>query len=171
MSAQKRSTPDWVKYQEAKMIRFAALTMIPIFAGFLYAQQGETTHSESHSSTTRTTYNGTLVDAGCYATHTEHHESSSTTLSDQSGTSRSESSHSETTNNNADCPVTTSSTSFGLLTPDGRYVRFDAPSNTRIVETVKTNKSWSSSMNDHKPIRVQVVGTPNGDVVVLDSIR
>ncbi len=153
------------------MIRVAAITMIPLFAGFLYAQQNETTHSESHTSTTRTTYNGTLVDAGCYATHTEHHESSSSTKSDEGVTSRSESSHSETTNSNADCPVTTTSTSFGLLTPDGRYVRFDAPSNTRIVETVKTNKSWSKYMNDKKPISVQVVGTPNGDVVVMDSIR
>jgi hypothetical protein len=153
------------------MIRFTAISLIPLFAGFLYAQQSETTHSESHSTTTKTTYNGMLVDAGCYASHSEHHESSSTTKSEEGVTSRSVSSHSETTNNNADCPVSTTSTSFGLLTPDGHYVRFDAPSNTRIVETVKTNKNWNRYMTDHKPINVQIVGTPNGDVVVMDSIR
>jgi hypothetical protein len=58
-----------------------------------------------------------------------------------------------------------------LRTPEGKYVRFDDPSNTRIVEVVKGNKTWSRTINEHKPLRVRVVGTPNGDVVVMESIR
>ena len=153
------------------MIKFAAVAMIPLFAGFLCAQDQQTTRTETHSSTTKTTWNGTLIDAVCQSSHSEHHESSSSSSSEGGvTTNRSESSHSETTKD-ADCPVTTTTTSFGLLTSDGKYVRFDQPSNTRIVETVKTNKTWTKDMSDRAPIRVRVVGTPNGDVVVLDSIR
>ena len=153
------------------MIKFAAVAMIPLFAGFLCAQDQQTTRTETHSSTTKTTFNGTLVDAACQSSHSEHNESSSSS-STEGGvtTNRSESSHSETTKD-ADCPVTTTTTTFGLMTPDGKYVRFDQPSNTRITETVKTNKTWSKDMSDRTPIRVRVVGTPNGDVVVMESIR
>ena len=153
------------------MIKFAAVAMIPLFAGFLCAQDQQTTRTETHSSTTKTTFNGTLVDAACQSSHSEHHESSSSS-STEGGvtTNRSESSHTETTKD-ADCPVTTTTTTFGLMTPDGKYVRFDQPSNTRITETVKTNKTWSKDMSDRTPIRVRVVGTPNGDVVVMESIR
>jgi hypothetical protein len=153
------------------MIKFSAVAMIPLFAGFLCAQDQQTTRTETHSSTTKTTFNGTLVDATCQSSHSEHHESSSSS-STEGGvtTNKSESSHSETTKD-ADCPVTTTTTSFGLMTPDGKYVRFDQPSNTRIIETVKTNKTWSKDMSDRTPIRVRVVGTPNGDVVVMESIR
>ena len=153
------------------MIKFAAAAMIPLFAGFLCAQDQQTTRTESHSSTTKTTYEGTLVDAACRSSHTEHHESSSSSTSEGGvTTNKSETRHSET-NRDADCPITTTTTSFGLMTPDGRYVRLDPPSNTRIVETVKTNKTWSKDMSDKTPIRVRVVGTPNGDVVVMESIR
>ena len=85
-------------------------------------------------------------------------------------TTKNESSHSEA-NRDADCPITSSTTSFGLMTSDGRYMRFDEPSNTRVVETVKSNREWNRDMSDRKPVRVRVVGTPNGDVVVMESIR
>src|SRR6202049_4089860 len=153
------------------MQKFAAVAMIPLFAGFLCAQDQQTTRTETHSSTTKTTFNGTLVDAACQSSHSEHHESSSASSSEGGvTTTRSESSHSETTKD-ADCPVTTTTTSFGLMTPDGQYMRFDQPSNTRIIETVRTNKTWSKDMSDRAPIRVRVVGTPSGEVVVMDSIR
>lgn len=143
------------------MKKLAALAVIPLFAGFIVAQERTT---ETHSSTTKTTYNGTLIDAGCQATHTEHHESTTTRPNEQSTTKTD-------TREVTDCPVTTSTTSFGLMTSDGRYIRFDDPSNTKIVQTVKSNKDWNRYMNEHQPLRVRVVGTPNGDVVVLESIQ
>src|SRR5438876_3029292 len=140
------------------MKAFAAIAMVPLFAGFLLAQERSETRT-----TTKTTWNGTLVDAGCQTTHTEHKESK--TNPDQSVTTKTE--HSEV----VDCPATTTTTSFGLLTSDGKYIRFDDPSNTKIIEVVKTNKEWSSDLTGRKPIRVRVVGTPHGDVIVMESIR
>jgi hypothetical protein len=144
-----------------KMKKFAVLAVIPLFAGFLYAQERST---ESHTTTTKTTYNGTLIDAACQSTHSEHHESTTSTPNQQTTT---KSDSRETT----DCPVTTTTTSFGLMTSDGKYVRFDDPSNTKIVQVVKTNKDWSRNVEDRQPVKVRVVGTPNGDVVVMETIR
>src|SRR5258708_40220809 len=115
------------------MKKFAAIAVIPLFAGFLFAQ------NQTRTETTTTTWNGTLVDAACQNTHTEHHASSTQTNPDQSVTTKSESSRSETVN----CPVTTTTTTFGLLTPVVRYIRFDEPSNARVIEIVKTNTGWT----------------------------
>ena len=141
------------------MLKLAALAIIPLFAGYLCAQ--ETTETRT---TTTKTWNGTLVDAGCQATHTEHKETT-TKNPDRSVTTRTE--HTET----VECPVITSTSSFGLLTADGQYIRFDDPSNTKIIEMVKSNKKWNKYITDRAPLRVSVVGSPHGDVVVLESIR
>jgi hypothetical protein len=148
-----------IVWEEIIMKRFAAIAAIPLFAGFLYAQETRTT--ETHTTTTKTTWNGVLVDAGCRTTHSERTE---TTSNPNERTSRTE------TSRVVDCPVTTTTTSFGLLTPEGQYVRFDQPSNTRIVETIKTNQAWNRDMGDRRPIQVRVIGTPNGDQVVLESM-
>ena len=141
---------------------FAIVAVIPLFAGFLWAQETKT-----ETTTTKTTYNGTLMDGGCLSKHTEHKETTTKSTPDETTTTT----KTQTTNEVTDCPVTTTTTSFTLLTPAGKYVRFDEPSNTKIVEVVKSNKEWSQLVNDRKPLKVRVVGTPSGDVVVLESIR
>ena len=143
------------------MKKFAAIAVIPLFAGFLFAQNQTRTET-----TTTTTWNGTLVDAACQNTHTEHHASSTQTNPDQSVTTKSESSRSETVN----CPVTTTTTTFGLLTPEGRYIRFDEPSNARVIEIVKTNKGWTKYITERAPLPVKVIGVANGDIAVVQSI-
>ena len=145
------------------MKKFASLALIPLFAGFLWAQDTKT----ETTTTTKTTYNGTLMDAGCLNKQTEHKETSTTATPDQTSTTT----RTETKNEVMDCPVTTTTTTFALQTPEGKYVRFDDPSNSRIVEVVRGNKIWSKSINEHKPVKVRVVGTPNGEVVVMESIR
>ena|ERR1043166_6828059 len=142
------------------MKRFASVALIPLFAGYLFAQAEQTTRTET--TTTTTNWNGTLVDAGCYTTHTAHRE---TTESEPGKTTTTKSS-SETMN----CPVTTTTTNFGLLTPSGQFVRFDDSSNTRVIEVVKSKK-WDKLMNEHKPVRVHIAGTKNGDVVVVKTIQ
>lgn len=137
------------------MKRFAALAAIPFFAAFLCAQQTRTT-TETRTTTTGNTWNGVLVDAGCRTTHTEHRE---TTNNPNQSTSKSE------TSQVVDCPVTTTTTSYGLLTPEGQYIRFDQPSNTRVTEIVRSH-SWNSG----QPINVRVIGQPNGDVVTVESV-
>jgi|SRR6266508_1194627 len=144
------------------MKKFAIVAVIPVFAGFLWAQVTKT-----ETITTKTTYNGTLMDASCLTKHTEHKETTTKTTPDESATTT----KTEHTTEVMDCPVTTTTTTFALQTPGGKYVRFDEPSNTRIVEVVKSNKTWTTLVNDRKPLKVRIVGTPNGDVVVMESIR
>jgi len=129
-----------------------AVTLVPFFAGFLFAQ--ESTRTE----TTITTWNGTLVDEGCRTTRTKE------TTSNESKTETK-------TTIVTECPVVTKTTSFGLLTPEGKYVRFDDASNTRIIETIKNNKTWTTYVTERKPIKTRIVGTANGNVVVIKEIQ
>ena len=145
------------------MKRFAVMAVIPLFAGFLYAQD-QTTQT---TTTTTTTLNGTLVDAACRITKTEHNSSSTTTPDEN--TTKTETTHS--TSESVDCPVTTTTTTFGLMTPEGKYVRFDEPSNTKIVEIAKNNKKWNKYIVAREALKVEVAGRPRGDVIVMESIR
>ena len=144
------------------MKKLATVAAIPLFAGFLFAQAQADQTTRTETTITKTTWNGTLVDAGCRTTHTENKQ---TTSDESKTTTKTETTH------QTECPVTTTTTTFGLMTPEGQYVRFDEPSNTKIVEMVKTNKKWSKFISDREPLKVRVVGTPNGDVVVLETIR
>src|SRR5205085_1712890 len=146
-------------------MRSIALTIIPLFAGFLFAQ--DQSRTETRTTTTKTTWNGTLVDAACQSTHTQHQETSRETNADRTVTTKSETTHTET----VDCPVTTTTTTFGVLTPEGRFIRFDEPSNARAVEIVKTNHAWNKYLTDRAPLRVRVIGSANGDVAVVESIN
>ena len=139
------------------MKRFAAVALVPLFAGYLFAQSQQT----RTETTTTTTWNGSLVDAGCYTTHANRE----VTESEPNKTKTT-----QTTTETTECPVTTTTTTFGLVTPEGKYVRFDEPSNTRVIEVVKTKK-WDKSINEKKPVRVRVVGSTNGDVVVIKTIQ
>jgi len=144
------------------MKRFSAVALVPLFAGFLFAQAEQTT------TTTTTTWNGTLVDAGCRTTHTQTKDTSVSNPDENTTRTRTTTTNTEKT----ECPVTATTTSFGLLTPEGKYITFDQPSNSRIVEVVKGNKKWTRYMTDRQPIQVRVVGRPGGEnVVVLESIR
>jgi hypothetical protein len=148
------------------MIKFSAVALIPLFAGFLYAQADQTT-TKTETQTTTSNFNGTLVDASCRTTRTEHNTSS--TSSPDENTTKTETTHS--TSNTVDCPVTATTTSFGMMSPDGKYVRFDDPGNTKVIEIMKSNKKWSHYIATHEPLRVRVVGHPDGDTVVVQSIQ
>jgi len=145
------------------MKKFAVAALVPVFAGFLCAQTQQTT------TTTTTDYNGngTLVDAGCYTTHTHTKDTSVSNPDENTTRTRT----TTTTTNKTECPVTTTTTTFGLLTPTGEFVRFDEPSNTRVIEMVKGNKRWVEYMNNSQPIKVKVYGKHHGDVVVVDRIQ
>src|SRR5215472_12365926 len=106
------------------MKTLAMLAVVPLFAGYLSAQTG------SQTMTVTKTWNGTLVDAGCYTTHqTERRETT------PSGT-RTETSVTMT------CPVTDQTTSFGIVSPSGEYMVFDQPGSERVVEMVRKHHKW-----------------------------
>ena len=143
------------------MKTFTALALAPVFIGALAAQKAD----QSTTTTTTTTYSGTLLDAGCVTTHTERNETT-TNPADPTTTTTT-----KTTKDVTDCPVTAETRSFALQTPEGRIVRFDEPSNTRVVEVVRSNKGWTKSITERTPVRVQIVGTPNGETFVVRSIE
>jgi hypothetical protein len=154
------------------MKRLATIAVVPFFAGFLFAQTQDTQaqstqsqeaqRSQSETTTTNTTFNGTLVDAGCYSTHSHSKDRNSNGNSTTT---------TETTKDSTNCPVTTSSSAFGLMTQDGKYVALDPGGNQRVLELVKSNKDWQQNMSEHKPVTVQVIGTPNGDMIVVKEIK
>jgi hypothetical protein len=142
------------------MTKFALIALVPLFSGFLYAQDTET-----KTTTTTTNYSGTLMDAGCVSKHTENKET--TTNPDNSTTTKT-----TTTEEVADCPVSSTTTSFVLETPEHKYIHFDPSSDTRIIETVKGNKAWIKYMSDRQPIKVTVVGEKgDGELVVVKTIE
>jgi len=136
-----------------KANQLAVVAVVPLFAGFLLAQEPSTpTQSPAPQSTaaqtaTATTWNGNLVDAGCQATHTDSKAKAT------------------------DCPVAMTTTSFGVLTPDGKYFQFDPASNTRIAEMMTKDKKWNKEVSEHAPVSVRVVGKLNGDLIVVESIE
>jgi len=155
------------------MKKLTSLAVIPLFAGFLWAQSDQTPRTtETHSTTTTTksnnTWNGTLVDAGCRTSQTANRETTDTSHPDANTT---KSTTTKTNTYTTECPVTTTTTTFGLMTPDGQYVTFDEPSNTKIIEVVKHNKKWNKSLTSKEPVKVRVVGNKKGDVVVVESIQ
>ena len=141
------------------MLKTQAAAVILLFTGSVYAQQQRT----ETTTTTKTTWNGTLIDESC---HTSHSQTKESKTSDQ-GVTRTQT----TTTIVTECPITTTTTKFGLFTGDGKYLRFDAPSNSKIVQIVKSNKNWETEMNERRPVIVRVVGTAAGDVVVLESVE
>ena len=106
------------------MKKLTSIAVIPLFAGFLWAQSDQSTKTtESQSTTTTTessnnTWNGTLVDAGCRTTQTAHRESTDTSHPDENTT---KTTTTKTNTYSTECPVTTTTTTFGLMTP-GRSI-------------------------------------------------
>jgi hypothetical protein len=145
-------------------MKFATVAMFSFLAGCLGAQtsqQRETTTTTT-TSTTPVNLDGTLIDQSCYSSHSHSKE----TNSDANSTTTT-----VTTKDSTNCPVTTSTKTFGLVTPDGKMVRFDDASNARVVEMMKSDKDFNNDMNGHRPVKVRVVAMPNGDVMVVKEIK
>lgn len=142
-------------------MKFTTVAVLSIFVGCLSAQTDQT-ETKTTTTTTAVNLDGTLVDQGCYTTHSQQKETSS----DQSSSKTT-----VTTKVVTDCPATTTTTTFGLLTPDGKMVHFDDASNTKVVEMMKSNKDWSDDVKGHKPVKVRVVAMPNGDLMVIKEIK
>lgn len=131
------------------MPRLAAVAALPLLGAFLYAQQPVT---RTETTTTKTTWNGALVDETCRVSRTQTKETKSDAKTET------------TTTVVTECPVTPTTTSFGFVTSDGKSFHFDAPSNSKIVQIIKANKDFNKS-------KVRVIGTTKGDIVVLEDIQ
>lgn len=130
-------------------MRLHKTLMIPLFAGALLAQ-GQT---RTETTTTSTTWLGTLVDANCQTTRTERQQTNQ--LGDRTVTTTQETS----------CPVTPTTNTYGLMTADGRFIRFDNSSNARVSDELRRSQLLLS-----QPMRVRVVGTTNGELAVVQTV-
>ena len=146
-------------------MKLTTIAMCTAFIGCLGAQ----TSSQTQSTTTTTTTSsvpvemgGMLVDQGCYTTHSRSKE----TNSDPNSTTTT-----VTTKDSSDCPVTAQTKTFGLMTPDGRVVRFDDAGNSRVMEMMKSDRDFNNDITTHRPVKVRVVAMPNGDVMVIKDIK
>lgn len=145
-------------------MKLTILAVSSLFMGFLSAQTNQISRQPDQRDMAATTnVDGTLVDQGCHSTHSRRTE---TTTNPDNSTTTTEITHVVT-----ECPVTTTTTSFGVMTPDGRYLRLDDGGNTRVVEMIRSNPNWGDEIRDHRPVRVRIIGTENGDVIMIRDIR
>jgi hypothetical protein len=144
-------------------MKFATIAMFSIFVGCLGAQTSQQSETKTTTTTTSAPVNldGTLIDQTCYTTHSHSKE----TNSDPNSTTTT-----VTTKESSDCPVTSTTKTFGLLTPDGKMVRFDDASNTRVIQMMKSDHNFNTDTNG-RPMKVRVVAMPNGDVMVIKDIK
>ena len=150
------------------MKKLTAIAVAPLFVGFLFAQSEQSAQRETRTETTTTTWNGTLVDAGCRTTHTAHRESTESSKVDENTTKTT-----KTTSDSSrtECPVTTTTTTFGIMTSDGKYIPFDDTSSVKVVQALKGNKDWTKNIESRQPVSVRVIGNQKGDVIVVESIK
>jgi len=66
--------------------------------------------------------------------------------------------------------VSASTNRFGLITPEGRFIRFDDPSNSRVIQIMKSNTTLNRHLSENSPLQVRIVGSANGDVAVVQSL-
>lgn len=149
------------------MTKFALFAAIPLLAGYALAQDQQTTTTRTETQTAASngennTWTGTLIDQGCYTQRVHKTESNS-----DGNTSTQTESTKVTTN----CPVTSQTTSYGLLTSNGKYIRLDDAGNARIMQMMKSDKDWSNDIQNHKPVQVRVIGTADGDTLVVKEIN
>ena len=62
-----------------------------------------------------------------------------------------------------ECAVTCSKSGYGLVTTDGKFLKFDESGNTRTLSTLKT-------LTKEKDLKAKVSGTVSGDVLKVESI-
>lgn len=62
-----------------------------------------------------------------------------------------------------ECAVTCAKSGFGLVTADGKFLKFDEAGNARALSTLK-------KLSKDKDLKAKVTGTVNGDVLKVQSI-
>lgn len=151
------------------------LTLIALVCGVVYAQTGQVAIQN---------WKGTLADANCAA---GSGSTASTPAADQSqkapdqaagteqGATADQPSKKWHRDKNASqvqsCPVTTSTTTFALMTADGKTLKIDSIGNMRVAEELKTKQKWVKDVNEGKPVHASISGTMDGDVITVTSIH
>jgi hypothetical protein len=131
---------------EGPMNRFVTATVIALVGGCLWAQ----TQTGEMRTPKATTWKGTLVDSGCRSPQPPRQK---------------------TTSDTGSYPTGTSTTSYGLITADGKCIPFDLDSNEKVSGMLKMKTDWSENTVTIKPTKVEVLGTENGGKISVEEIR
>jgi uncharacterized protein involved in copper resistance len=118
-----------------------------------------------------TDFKGVLVDMSC-ASHQSGDNAKSASETGSSPTSDQKNSANRTSSDSgSNCPVSSTTSAFGMKLDDGRTVRFDLVGNQRAQEAVKNDKGWGKDISANKPIHAKVSGVLNGDKLIVASIH
>jgi hypothetical protein len=120
--------------------------IIVFFGGYLWAQ----TQEREPAQTKATSWKGTLIDSGCRSPNSERDK---------------------TTSHANSYPEVTSTTSYGLITADGKCIPFDVDSNEKVSGLLKIRTNWSENVVKIKPTKVEVVGTEHSGEISVDEIQ
>ena len=126
-----------------------------------------TTASGAMAEMKTTNFKGVLVDMGCAG----HSSGTASTAPAGAAADQSQSANRAASDSGSDCPVTASSTQFGLKMDDGKTVRFDLVGNQRAQDAIKNEKSWNKELTANKPIHAKVSGVMSGDKLIVSSIH
>jgi hypothetical protein len=63
-----------------------------------------------------------------------------------------------------ECALACEDSGFGIVTSDGKFLKFDADGNTKMTAELKASKK-----TDH--LRVNVKGNVDGDMIKVDSVK
>ena len=127
------------------MNKFLTAAVIALVGGYLGAQ----THEGELRKPKTTTWKGTLVDSGC----------------------RSPGSERQKTSDYSSYPAGIPTTSFGLITADGKCIPFDVGSNEKVEGMLKMKTDWSENTVKIKPTKVDVVGAERNGKISVDEIQ
>ena len=119
------------------------------------------------------TYKGTLVDAACTsqgATPARSTASASSNAATPSNTSTETNGAANRSASDQGCPVSATSTQFGLRMTDGHVVRFDMVGNDRAQQAIKDKKKWNDAATAGKTIHAKVAGMMSGDTLTVVTI-
>lgn len=143
------------------MKKLTMTVVISLFAGHLCVQAQQAQQLDQiHSKPKTTIWKGTLVDSGC-PSQTERRNSSSTNRDNTTDSSASQSGSDSAT-----------TTSYALVTEDGKCMPFDLDSNEKVSGLVKIGENWSENTGKNRPTKVEVIGTKTraGTISVDDIV-
>jgi hypothetical protein len=137
----------------------------------------QTRSTESTSASTNlpemktTTFRGTLVDMNCAAGSPAGAATAATRTANPPSPDQANTANRAASDSGAACPVTASTTNFGMKLQDGTTVRFDLVGNQRAQDAVKSNKKWTKLLAENKPINAKVSGAMSGEKLIVSSIH
>jgi len=154
-------------------------------------QPSEKAGSENKPAEMKTsTFKGVLVDMSCAsptaggqatqaadttksadATKTADTQKKPADIGKTKASDESNSANRSTGESGTNCPVSASSTNFGMKLDDGRTVRFDLVGNQRAQDEIKNNKRWNKAISENKPIHAKVSGVMSGEKLIVSSIH